>query len=116
MTGDEVRALLGRAGQLVVAAIGPGGWPVATLAPARLDDGGILVDVGGDDLVAGSLVDGAAVCCVADEAPSYFEIKGVIARGRVAGVRSDGDVLRAGVRVERVVSFDFAKLPEASPS
>jgi hypothetical protein len=38
MTDSEVRALLDRAGDVVVAGIGPDGWPVATMAPARLEN------------------------------------------------------------------------------
>jgi hypothetical protein len=113
MTDGEVRALLGRAGDVVVAAIGPDGWPVATLAPARLEDDHLVVDIPADDLVAGSLTDGADVCCVADEGTSYFDIKGVITNGQVAQVRADPQRRRVDVRIDRVVSFDFARLPEA---
>jgi hypothetical protein len=113
MTDGEVRALLGRAGDVVVAAIGPDGWPVATLAPARLEDDHLVVDIPADDLVAGSLTDGADVCCVADEGTSYFDIKGVITNGQVAPVRADPQRRRVDVRIDRVVSFDFARLPEA---
>jgi hypothetical protein len=114
LTGEEVQALLARTPELVFAAIGPGGWPVATLAPARVDEGRIIVDVAVDDLVAASVADGGAVCCVGDEARSYFEIKGVIVRGRVAGVDRDGPVQHVDMRIEHVTSFDFAKLPEAT--
>jgi hypothetical protein len=113
MTDSEVRALLARAGEVVVAAIAPSGWPVATLAPARLDAARLAIDVAADDPLADSLVDDAAVCCVADEGASYLDIKGVIARGSVAGVETDGALRRVDVRIEHVVSFDFGKLPEA---
>jgi hypothetical protein len=113
MTDSEVRALLGRAGDVVVAAIGPDGWPVATLAPGRLDDDHLVVDIPADDLVAGSLTEGADVCCVADEGTSYFDIKGVITNGQVAHVDADPQRRRVDVRIDRVVSFDFARLPEA---
>jgi hypothetical protein len=113
MTDGEVRALLGRAGDVVVAAIGADGWPVATVAPARLEDDHLVVDIPADDLVAGSLTDGADVCCVADEGTSYFDIKGVITNGQVAQVHAHPQRRRVDVRIDRVVSFDFARLLEA---
>jgi hypothetical protein len=98
---------------MVVAGIGPAGWPVATLAHATLDDDRIVVDVAADDVVAGSLTDGADVCCIADEGSAYFDIRGVIGRGVVTQVRPDPNKRRVEVRIDHVVSFDFAKLPEA---
>jgi hypothetical protein len=113
MTDHEIRALLSRAEDVVVAGIGPDGWPVATLAHGMLDDDRIVVDIPADDLVTGSLTDGADVCCIADEGSSYFDIRGVIGRGQVTQVRPDPSMLRAEIRIDHVVSFDFAKLPEA---
>jgi hypothetical protein len=112
--GDrEIHDLLSRAEDVVVAGIGPDGWPVATLAYATLDDDRIVVDVAATDVVAGSLTDGADVCCIADEGSSYFDIRGVIGRGQVTQVRADSDMRRIDIRIDHVVSFDFAKLPEA---
>ena len=113
MTKDEVRSLLGRTGDVVVAAIGPDGWPLATLAPSQLTNEGVVVEVPAGDLLAAALTDGAAVCCVADEGVSYFDIKGVITNGQVAQVHAHSQRRRVDVRIDRVVSFDFARLPEA---
>jgi hypothetical protein len=113
MTDSEVKALLGRAGAVVVAAIGPDGWPVATLAPGRLEDDHLVMDIPADDLLVGSLADGADVCCVADEGTTYFDIKGVIANGRVTKLHADPQWRRVDVSIDRLVSFDFARLPEA---
>jgi hypothetical protein len=116
MTDDQVRSLLSRTGDVVVAAIGPDGWPLATLAPSQLTNEGVVVEVPAGNLLAPALTHGAAVCCVADEGVSYFEIKGVIARGQVARVEQEAGVRRVDVRIDHIVSFDFAKLPEASGS
>lgn len=98
MTAAEVAAFLAAAGEVVVASVGADGWPIATVASARATSTRIEVDTLG-------LPEGTAVCCVADIGPSYFEIKGVIARGRVTDATT--------VAVENVISFDFGKLPEA---
>jgi hypothetical protein len=113
MTEEEAQAQLAAAGEIVVGAIGPRGWPVATLAPARLDETRIRIDICTDDMVADAMAEGAYVCCVTDDGTSYFDIKGVIVGGSVERAQSEGAVRCVDVQIEQVVSFDFSKLPEA---
>jgi hypothetical protein len=47
------------------------------------------------------------------KAATYFDIKGVIANGQVTKVHADPQWRRVDVRIDRLVSFDFARLPEA---
>jgi hypothetical protein len=108
MTAAEVEAFLARCPQVVVGAIGPDGWPTGTLAASHVADGGLVVEFGAGEVLHGD------VCCVADEHASYFEIRGVIVHGRATPI--DGAEARAGVAIERTVSFDFARLrPDRPP-
>jgi nitroimidazol reductase NimA-like FMN-containing flavoprotein (pyridoxamine 5'-phosphate oxidase superfamily) len=116
MTDEEARAYVAAADEVVVGAIGPRGWPVATLARAGVDDADITIHLTSDDMMAAVMAEGVYVCCVADQGTSYFDIKGVVARGVVDRAQSEGTVRRAHVAIEQVVSFDFSKLPEARPN
>jgi hypothetical protein len=60
------------------------------------------------------VVEGAAVCCLAEESPSYYEIKGAIASGTITSVKDGtGGSHLIGVRLGQVLSFDFSRLPDA---
>jgi hypothetical protein len=102
MTAAEVDAFLARCPQMVVGAIGADGWPTGTLAASTYVDGELVVRFDGREVLHGD------VCCVADEHAIYFEIQGVIVRGRAVPV--DGDPHRARIAIERVTSFDFGRL------
>jgi hypothetical protein len=113
MTDDEVEAFLGGCEAVVVAVIGGDGWPVATVARSRPDVGLHVVELPGDDLVSRCARPGASVCSIADSGESYFELKGVVTRGQVLASQREGEVQRVELRPERIISFDFGKLPEA---
>jgi hypothetical protein len=102
MTDAEVDAFLTRCPRMVVGAIGADGWPTGTIAASRYVDDELVVDFDGGDVLHGD------VCCVADEHASYYEIQGVIVRGRAVPI--DGEPRRARVAIERVISFDFGRL------
>ena len=100
------------ASSIVVAAVVPGAnAPVATVAVARCSVDGIEFDLPTDDPVAAAISGGSSVCLIAEQAPSYYEIKAVVVRGRPTSLdptaADDSDVPRA-CRVTD--EFDFGKL------
>jgi hypothetical protein len=105
MTAVEVDAFLARCPQMVVGALDHDGWPVGTLAASTYVDGMLSLRFPGEDAMFGD------ICCVWDEHVAYFEIQGVIVHGR-ATPHADAPG-HATVDIERLISFDFARIPRA---
>jgi nitroimidazol reductase NimA-like FMN-containing flavoprotein (pyridoxamine 5'-phosphate oxidase superfamily) len=108
MSEAEVDAFLARCPQMVVGAIAADGWPTGTIAATSYAAGELRVRfAAADDPVLVELPRDPHVCCVADEHPSYYEIRGVMVHGRIDGAGASGD---APVALDRIVSFDFGRL------
>ncbi|MFA5884135.1 MAG: hypothetical protein WDA60_09825 [Acidimicrobiia bacterium] len=109
MTTDEITAFLGTQRRVVVAAL-DGTAPVGTVAAVRLDGGELEVTLRTDDDVRALLASDDRVCVIAEQFPTYYEIKAVCAHGRARSVDgSGGRTFRVGL--DDVTSFDFGKLP-----
>jgi len=116
MTVAEVDAFLKQRKIVVVVADDPAGpAPVAAIAVANYADQVVEVELPSDDPVAVALAGGSRICCIAEQSPSYYEIKAVIVRG-AAEPRATADPARRrfGVAIGSPTSFDFGRLPEAA--
>ena len=109
MSTDEVRAFLATQRRAVVAAL-DAGTPVGTVADLRLVDETVEVTLAHDDPVRLVLAVDDRVCVIAEQFPTYYEIKGVAAHG--SAQHRDGVGGRTfRVALDDVTSFDFGKLP-----
>jgi hypothetical protein len=118
MPAAEIEQFLSQRATVIVVANDPASpAPVATVARAEYTDRVVEVDLPSDDPVAKALTDGSPICCVAEQFPSYYEIKAVIIRG-VAEARSAAGATQArfGVALGSPTSFDFGRLPDAPGS
>ena len=105
----EITAFLATRTRAVLAVLDAGA-PVGTVADLRLVDGELEVGVDDPEITALLAADDR-VCVVADQFPTYYEIRGVVVHGRARN-RTD----RVGRTTFRLAlgdhtSFDFAKLP-----
>ena len=105
MGAKEIDDFLSHCEVVAVGAVDVDGWPTATLSSCEFRNGALLLRLDATDPVAISAVATQELCCVADEHPSYYEIRGVIVHGEPNFV--DG-ILR--VDIERRSGFDFAKI------
>lgn len=112
MTPAEITAFLATQRRVVVAALDRGA-PVGTVASARMAGSGIEVSLPPDDEVAALLAADDRVCVIAEQFPSYYEIRGVVAHGHAHFSREDPSTFR--LALDDVLSFDFAKLPREGP-
>lgn len=115
MTDDEARAFLAAKDEAVVVANGPGGGPIATVAPYRLVDGELVLALLDGDPVLAALDADPRVCVVAEQFPSYYEVRSVIVHGHAVLGARDEPAGRRRVHVavgDDVVSFDFAKMAD----
>ena len=94
MTEAERTDFLGTVTVVVLARVGDDEFPTGSVVGCRFADGVLHLDT---DLPAGTVV-----CALAERAPTYQGIKGVMVHGRLD---ADGR-LPVG---DDVVSFDFAK-------
>ena len=109
MTAAEITAFLATQRRVVVTAL-DGAAPVGTVAAGRLDAGELEVTLRTDDDVRALLASDDRVCVIAEQFPSYYEIKAVCAHGSARFVDGGaGAVFRVGL--DDVTSFDFGKLP-----
>jgi len=112
MTDAETRAFQADKHEVVVVANDDDGSPIATVAPYRFDGEVIAVSLAADDPVSHALAHDGRVCVVAEQFPSYFEVRSVVVHGRAVlePVYDDG---RRALRIplgEDTVTFDFAKM------
>jgi hypothetical protein len=112
---DEAEQFLRRQDHVVLVANDDTGVPLATRARARFDGDQLLVTVPADDPLVGALAADTRACAIAEQFPSYYGIKAVIVHGAVgAPTHHDGGATYA-MPLERLTTFDFGRLPEASP-
>ncbi|MGH7896927.1 MAG: pyridoxamine 5'-phosphate oxidase family protein [Candidatus Binatia bacterium] len=124
MTDEEVRAFLTRKSRLVLGTLGSDGAPCSDVTSCVYERDRLYALVPRDGDALANLRRDPRVCCIVEEFPSYFEIKGVIVHAR-ASEASGEERERAASRfpagsgerfvvvripLERVVSFDFAKI------
>ena len=113
MTPDEIVTFLATQTRAVVAAL-DGDAPVGTVAALRLDGDELEVTLRADDEVRALLGVDERVCVIAEQFPTYFEIKAVCAHGHARFVDGPaGATFRLGL--DDVTSFDFAKLSGPRP-
>jgi len=109
MSAEEVRAFLATQRRAVVAAL-DAGTPVGTVADVRLVDAAVEVTLSHDDPVRLVLAVDDRVCVIAEQFPTYYEIKGVAAHGQAQPVDGvGGRTFR--LTLDDLTSFDFGKLP-----
>jgi len=113
MTPDEITAFLATQHRVVVTAL-DGAAPVGTVATVRLDGNELEVVLRAGDEVAALLASDDRVCVIAEQFPTYYEIKAVCAHGRARfGAGAADPTFRIGL--DDVTSFDFAKLSGPRP-
>ena len=111
MSPDEIAAFLAPQTRVIVAAL-DGTAPVGTVAGARLSGVEVEITLRDDDPVRALLSTDDRVCVIAEQFPTYYEIKGVAAHGRARFIDAGlGRTFRVGL--DDATSFDFAKLPRA---
>jgi hypothetical protein len=92
------------------------GAPIATIGSAEvLGEHRWKVTVPAGDEVAGALAADDRICLLVERFPSYYEISGVVARGRACDQRVQGGSFGFELEPDNIVSFDFAKLPRQGP-
>jgi hypothetical protein len=94
MTAEERAAFLAATDSIVLARVGDDGFPTGAVVACSFADGVLRLAT---DLPAGT-----PVCAIAERAPDYTGIKGVM----VHGVLGDDGTLAVG---PDTASFDFAK-------
>ncbi len=105
MGAKEIDDLLSRCKVMAVGTVDADGWPMATLSHCEFRNGALLLRLDPTDPVALGAVASQQLCCVADEHPSYYEIRGVTVHGKPIFVDRS---VRVGI--ERRWGFDFGKL------
>jgi hypothetical protein len=85
--------------------------PLARTARARFEGGVIVVSLPEHDPLIEALAVDARACCIAEQFPSYYEIKSVIVHGTAwcTGPARDGEVSYI-IALEQLTTFDFARL------
>jgi hypothetical protein len=115
MNADEIAAFLVSQSRVVVVAL-DGNAPVGTVASARYDGGQWRITLRAGDPVADLLALDDRVCVIAEQFPTYYEIKGVAAHGRTAPDRDADGRATFALGLDDVTSFDFGKLPREGTS
>ena len=109
MSADEVRGFIATQRRAVVAALDAEA-PVGTVADLRLVEAAVEVTLADDDPMRVVLAVDDRVCVVAEQFPTYYEIRGVAVHGRAQPVDGiGGRTFRVGL--DDLTSFDFGKLP-----
>ena len=117
MTEVEVAAFLETRTLATVVAGAEDQAPHAALADFRYRDGAASFTVPLGSQVAQALADDDRACCIIDQRPfeaaesSYYDTKSVMLHGRARQVDGGPPGMAAfELAVEKIVSFDFAKL------
>ncbi|HEX5585749.1 MAG TPA: hypothetical protein VFZ17_00435 [Acidimicrobiia bacterium] len=115
MSDDEIARFLAAQSTATVIGSPPSGAPSAAVGRLEYDDGAVAFSVHDDDPVVALLADDDRTCCVVEQFPSYYEIAGVMLHGRARrrDAAAPGEAT-FDLAVEKVVSFDFAKLRDVS--
>jgi len=112
MSREEMVAFLETQSRGIVVAL-DGSAPVGTVADLAFADGVLAVTLRADDPVCGLLADDDRVCVMAEQFPTYYEIKGVSAHGHATlGETADGRV-HFTLGLDDTTSFDFGKIPQS---
>jgi hypothetical protein len=111
MGTEEIQDFLNSRTEAVVIGLDDNGEPSGGVGQLMLTDGVIGFALGAEDPVVELLNLDARACCVVEQFPSYYEIKGVMLHGQ-ARPAAESKVGEAAfvLDVEQVVSFDFSKL------
>ena len=110
MSLDEMSEFLATQTRAVVVAL-DGDAPVGTVADVAFVDNELSVTLHAGDPVAELLTTDDRVCVMAEQYPTYYEIKGVSAHGRAALLGSDDGRVRFTLGLDDTTSFDFGKVP-----
>jgi hypothetical protein len=110
MTPHEIAAFLAGQTRVIVVALDQGA-PIGTIAGARFVDNMLEVRLRDGDRVRELLDADARVCVIAEQFPTYYEIKGVVIHG-TARFSSAKD-RTFWLPLDDITSFDFGKLPRA---
>jgi hypothetical protein len=114
MSQAEIDGFLATQSAAVVVGLRGTGAPTGASARLHRGQGGLGFSVSLDDPIVSHLAEDDRACCVVEQFPSFYEIKGVMLHGRAS--RRDGGApgeARFDLAVEKVVSFDFGKLPRS---
>jgi hypothetical protein len=107
----EVSAFLRSSQRAVVVALDSGGVANGAVGQLVHGSGEFRFVLRGDDPVVALLAHDGRACCVVEQFPSYYEIKGVMVHGRAEPVAAGADGQAAfALAVEAVTSYDFGKL------
>lgn len=116
MSPAEIETFLRSRDEAVIAALGDGAPEGAPAAFAMSASGAAVFEVWADDPIVPLLDADPRACCIVEQFPSYFEIRGVMLHGTARRDDPSGHAQAARARfaldVVRAVSFDFGKLPE----
>lgn len=111
MAGGEVDRFLRTRDTAVVVGAPADGAPWAAVGRLHYDGSDVSFSVPADDPVVALLERDDRACCVVEQFPSYYEIKGVMLHGHAIRRRqTTGADADFELDVEKIVSFDFAKL------
>ena len=111
MSEDEIDRFLCSLSTAIVVAGPAGAAPLGAVGDFHYDTGTVAFSLHPADPIVGQLGDGDRVCCIAEQFPSYFEIKSVMLHGYATRRRdSDLGAPTFDLDVDKVVSFDFGKL------
>lgn len=116
MRADEVETFLaGRAGtRAIVVALDAHGLPSGGVGGLLVEGTAVGVALAADDPVGDLLARDDRACCIVEHFPSYYGIQGVMLHGRARRTRATRPTEATfELIVERVVSYDFAKLLDA---
>ncbi len=114
MAPNEIDAFLRTRSRVVVAGMPAVGAVQGAFGRLLYANGHVGFALWADDPMVTLLEADNRACCVVEQFPSYYEIMGVMLHGR-ARRSPDGPVEQAhfDLEVDKVVSFDFGKLPGA---
>jgi len=111
MGTEEVEEFLATRTEAVVIGLDDHGMPSGGVGRLLLADGVVGFALGAEDPVVALLDVDDRACCVVEQFPSYYEIKGVMLHGRATpAVESILGEMAFVLDVRHVVSFDFSKL------
>jgi hypothetical protein len=111
MSDDEIGRFLATQSTVIVIGARPSGAPSGAVGRLEYEDGALAFVIHDDDPIVAVLAADDRACCVVEQFPSYYQIAGVMLHGRAKrrGGAAPGEA-RFDLTVDKVVSFDFAKL------
>ena len=111
MGDEEIDRFLRTQARAVVVALDAEGLPSGGVGRLVIGAGAVGFALRAEDPVVRLLGRDDRACCIAEQFPSYYGIRGVMLHGRarVAAAAGSGEAA-FDLAVERVVSYDFGKL------